>query len=232
MRIKYIYLTVLFFLSYNFCFSQKIKTYTIKPGESVTEVIAKKDQYLYDGFQKGIVFFKSGAKSATRLNFFLIGEELHFITETADTLAVANPVEISSVSIGRDIFYFDTDRYLEQDTVIGETILATSFFIGTINTEKIGAFGSTTDGGTDSYGSFVAPSGKVDLTPQVITTLALKRSLYIGDKYKKFIPVNKRNIYSVFSKKEQALKKYLSERTVDYFSRADIIQLVTFMSEQ
>lgn len=232
MLIRHVYLVILFLLGFNYGFSQKIKTYTIKPGESVTEIIPKKDQYLYDSFQTGVVFFKNGAKSTTRLNFFLIAEELHFITETADTLAVANPVEINSVSIGNDIFYFGQDRYFKQDTVIGETVLATSFFFGAINSEKLGAFGSTTDGGTDSYGSFVAPTGKVDLTPQVITTLSIKRSLYIGDRYKKFIPVSKKSIYSFFSKREQALKKYLSEKTLDYFSRTDMIQLLAYMSQQ
>lgn len=213
--------------------SQTLKTYTIRPGEKVASVIPVSDQYTYEQFQNGAVVFKNGYKSKALLNYNILSQELHFITNNRDTLAVSNPVEISNVVVGGDVFFYEGTRFVKQDTVIGEVTVAKSVFFGTRDIKKMTAFGSAADGGVDSYELFLpSTNNKMAITPQVLTTLVIRESLYIGDKYKHFLPVNKKNLFLFFAEKEQALRKYLSDRTVNYHSRSNLVDLLVYMSQQ
>jgi hypothetical protein len=213
-------------------FSQNKKTYTVKPGEKITSIIPLKDQYSYVSFQNGEVLFKNGYRSAALLNYFIISEEFHFITKTSDTLAVSNPSEISNIVIGNDTYYHGANKFLKRDTVIGEITIATSMFFVMGDIKKIAPFGSYGDGAVDSYELFLpSTNNKMSITPQVLTTLTIRKSLYIGDKHKRFVPVSKKSIFSLFAENENYLQKYLSTNRVNFYSRKDVIDLLVYMQQ-
>lgn len=233
MRLKCLYSFLFICFIWQSVFSQITKTYTIRPGEKVTSIIPLVDQYMYANFQNGSVLFKNGYKSKALLNYYIISQELHFITKNSDTLAISNPAEISNVVIGNDYFFYEGSCFVKQDTVIGEITIALSFFFGTKDIKKITAFGSAADGGVDSYELFLpSTNNKLSITPQVLTTLAIGKSLFIGNKYKNFVPVTKKNIFSLFAEKERILRKYLSDKTVNYYSRKDVVNLLIYMNQQ
>lgn len=212
--------------------AQKIKRFTIMPGENILEVIPKQELYAYESFQKGTIWFKNGAKSTASLNYSFLFEEFHFINSKGDTLAIVNPGEVKTAVIGQDSFYYAGNRFVKKDTAIGEMILSTAAFFATTDRRKIGAYGTTTDGGTDSYTSFDSPTnGRLELTPQIITVLTRTRAMFMGDKFNRFLPVNKKNIFSFYPEKEQQLIRYLQKNNVNFFSRRDIIDLIIFMSK-
>ena len=152
------------------------------PGENIIEVIPKKELYINPGFQKGVVYFKDGAKSPAMLNYHLVFEEMHFIDAKGDTLSLLNPAEISSVSIGKDQFYYEGRRYVKLDTLIGDTKLASAVFFAVLKKQKMGAYGNTTDGATGSMNSFVTlNNSKLELIPQSVTTIARQNVFFIGN---------------------------------------------------
>jgi hypothetical protein len=212
-------------------FSQTKKTYTVHPGENVTSVIPLADQYSYGQFKNGQVSFKNGYRLTALLNYFIISEEFHFITKTSDTLAVSNPAEISNIVVGNDTYYHHDDRFLKVDTVVGEATVATSQFFVMGDVKKTRPFGSYGDGSVDSYEIFLPSTGtKLGLTPQVKTTITMRESLYIGDKYKRFLPVTRKNVFSFFPEKQNLLKRYLSTNNVNFYSRKDVIDLLAYMN--
>ena len=228
----YLTLIISIVFSLQYAFSQVRKTYIVKAGEKVTNIIPLRDQYSYEHFQNGQVSFKNGYRSSALLNYFIISEEFHFITKTADTLAVSNPAEISNIVVGEDTYYQHGEKFLKVDTIIGETTIATSLFFMMGDVKKVAPFGSYGDGAVDSYEMFLPPSGsKLGITPQVMTTITMRRSLYIGDRYKRFVYVNKKNVYSLFAEKQNLLKKYLSDNDVNFYSRKDVIDLVAYMKQ-
>ena len=70
---------------------------------------------------------------------------------------------------------------------------------------------------------------KVKYSPNSVTTAAFKRVMFISNKFGHFIPVTKKNIYSLYARKERKLRLYLQNRFVDFSSRKDLIALIAFM---
>lgn len=116
--------------------AQRSGQYTIMRGENIIEVIPKKELYIYPGFQQGVVYFKDGARSSAMLNYHLVFQEMHFIDAKGDTLSLLNPAEISSISIGKDQFYYEGKRYVKLDTIIGSTKLASAVFLRYLSSKK------------------------------------------------------------------------------------------------
>lgn len=224
-------MVVVFFAVLTFCgFSQKTKYYTIQPGENILDIIPKSEMYEYPAFQSGVVYFKNGKRSAAKLNYNFAHEEILFITNTSDTLTIINPEEVRYVSIGKDEFYYATNRFVKLDTTIGKVKLGIAGFFAIVSKKRIGAYGSTTDGGSDSYGSYVVPNNaKLELIPNVVTTVTYSKALFIGNRFNQFIPVNKKNIFSFYPEKEEKLKQYLKDHKVIFSEYEHVISLVKHM---
>ncbi|HLO39161.1 MAG TPA: hypothetical protein VK173_11745 [Lacibacter sp.] len=203
----------------------------MQPGESVLDIIPKSEMYEYPQFEQGVVNFKNGKRSVAKLNYNFVHEEILFITAQGDTLTIINPEEVKNVVIGSTEFFYSPGRFVKLDTTIGEIKLTTAGFFSTISKRRIGAYGTTTDGGSDSYGSYIVPNNtKLELTPNVVTTVAYSKALFIGNKFNQFIPVTKKNIFSFYPEKEAQLKKYFQTKEVNFSSREDIIALVAYMA--
>jgi len=215
-------------------YSQKTKYYTIEPGESILKVIPKADFYEYPKFEKGFVYFRNGVKSTSPLNYNFIHEEIYFLDNKGDTLAMSNPEEVKMLTIGNDIFYYADKRFVKSDTVIGEVKLAIATFFTLVSNKKIGAFGTTRDAAySDSRGTFVMITERdLNIVPQVITTIARQQALYIGNKFNKFHPVSKKNVFEFYAEKQRQLKEYLKENKVDFTSRQEVINLILYMNKQ
>jgi hypothetical protein len=71
---------------------------------------------------------------------------------------------------------------------------------------------------------------KLDLTPNVITTVVYRKALFVGNRFNQFIPVNKKNIFSYYPEKEEKLKRYLKDRKVNFSAYEDIIALIKHMN--
>lgn len=211
---------------------QAVKFYTIQPGGNLLDVVPQNEMYEFSQFEEGIVFLKNGVNSSAKLNYHFIFEEILFIDANGDTLTIANPEEVKYVYIGKDQFYYATNRFVKLDTTIGDIKLAIGSFFTTVNTKKIGAFGTSTEGAGVSQGGFIAPDGrKMNLTPNVITTIAYKKALFIGSKFNQFTPINRKNIFSIYPEKEAELQRYFSENKVDLSQYNEVIDLLTYMSK-
>ncbi|MEJ8842363.1 hypothetical protein WG954_08210 [Lacibacter sp. H375] len=226
---KYIFL-LLFIGIYFISYTQAPKKYIIQPGETILEVIPKNETFEYLKFEQGVVYFRDGKRSSAKLNYSFVYEEMLFIATNGDTLTILNPGETSSVVIGKDEFYHAGIRFVKLDTAIGDVKLGVSNFFATLSKKKVGAYGTTTEGGTDSYSSFIVPNNtKLTLTPSIVTTVARRKALFIGNKFNQFIPVTKKNIVSFYPEKEAQLKKYFQGKEVNFSSREDIIALIAYM---
>ncbi|QNA45137.1 hypothetical protein [Lacibacter sediminis] len=225
------YVFLLLFIGFRFLsFTQASKKYIIQPGESILEIIPQSEAFEYSKFEQGVVYFKDGKRSSAKINYNFVYEEMLFIAANGDTLTILNPGETSSVVIGKDEFYYTGVRFVKLDTAIGNVKLGVSSFFAVLSKKKVGAYGTTTEGGTDSYSSFIVPNNtKLTLTPSIVTTVTRRKALFIGNKFNQFIPVTKKNIFSFYPEKEEQLKKYYQRKDVNFSSRKDIIELIAYM---
>jgi hypothetical protein len=216
--------------------SQRANTYKIMPGERILDIIPPEEVYQYKQFQNGVIYFKSGVKSSAKLNYSFLTEEFLFIDTKGDTLSLANPGDVKTAVIGADHFFYTGNRFVKQDTLIGENMLAVTAFFTTSDRRRVSAFGTTTDAGSDSYSSFEGGSfggqnaQRFELTPQVITILSRKQVLFIGNKFGRFVPVDRKNLFLFYAEQQPKLKAYLDSREVNFYSRKSMIDLVAYMN--
>ena len=225
------FFTILFAMAFIENYAQEIKYYTVKPGENIFDKVPAEELYAYDQFEEGIVMFKNGNKYGAMMNYHFFYEEMVFINGEKDTLALLNPEEVDCIYIKGDQYYYANERFVKFDTTIDKTKLAFAGFFTTVSIKKLGAYGTTVEGSMNQFVGFTSPNGrKVDLTPNTVTTYSFRKTLFIADRFNKFVPVNKKSIYSLFPEKEGQLKKYLQNKEVDFFSRKDIVDLLIFIS--
>ncbi len=225
-------LIFIFILSSSLTFAQKGKYYTIQPGEPMQSVVPFNDAYAYSQFETGSVYFKNGTINSAKLNYNFLFEEMLFLHPSGDTLTFNNANEIKVILIGKDTFYSVDKRFVKLDAVFGEIKLATATFFTTVSKRRIGAYGSTIDAGSDPYALLMAPTNnRLGLVPQVVTLIAVGNSLYMGNKFNEFQPINRRNVLSFFPEKETEVKKYIQTNNVNFFSRSDVLGLIEFMSK-
>ena len=67
-------------------FAQPGKTYTIKPGENIINVISVNEIFKYPSFVIGTVIFKAGHNVRSRLNYNSLIRQIFLRTITGDSI--------------------------------------------------------------------------------------------------------------------------------------------------
>src|SRR5678809_1505707 len=80
---------------------------TIKAGNKVSDVLTSADIYYYPQFITGQIFFKEGERVVVDMNYNHLFDQMLFINDKADTLALADEKTIKYIVILRDTFYYD-----------------------------------------------------------------------------------------------------------------------------
>ncbi|HLP38618.1 hypothetical protein [Lacibacter sp.] len=215
-----------------YVYGQKAKTYIIQPGEPMQNVVPFSDANAYSQFQNGVVYFKNGTASSARLNYNFLFEEMLFIRPQGDTLTFDNSNEVHFIQIGKDTFYSAFNRFVRVDTVFGEIKIATATFYRAVSKGRVGAYGSPMLSGSDPYALLLAPTNnRLGLIPQVVTTISIGQSLFIGNKFNEFQPVNRKTVLAFYSEKEAAVKHYIQTHNTDFSIRKDVFALIEYMSK-
>lgn len=213
-------------------YAQGNKSFTILPGENILSVIPSAERMAFPDFQRGVIFFENGARSTASLNVSFLTQELLFINATGDTLSLSNAKEVKWVQTPSDPLYNASGRFVKKDTVIGNFTLAVNYAFSTGDRRKVGAFGTTTDGATDSYIALDAANiGITDVTPQVKVVLLRKPLYYLGNSDMKFLPAGKKQFTALFPGKQALINRYLQENQVNFSSRSDLIALLAFLQQ-
>jgi hypothetical protein len=211
---------------------QKIKTFTIQPGEPMQNVVPFSDANAYSQFQPGLVYFKNGTASTAKLNYNYLFEEMLFLRPQGDTLTFDNSNEVQYVQIGNDTFYSASNRFVRVDTVFGEIKIATATFYRVVSKGRVGAYGSPMLSGSDPYALLMAPTNnRLGLVPQVVTTIVMGQSLFMGNKFNEFQPVNRKTVLGFYTEKEGAVKQYMETHNTDFSKRKDVLALIEYMSK-
>ena len=162
--------------------------WTVKPGESIRDVLGDSVIYRYPQFIEGKVFYKDGSASRGLLNFNFITGEMQFIAPSKDTLALANEVTIKYITIQSDTFYFDK-VYIELIHSSSQAKLGKLEIIKRGDVKKEAAFGqmsSTT--AIDAMSSLYGARQTYKLAEQSTITLQRKTWFFVGDSTNHFLP--------------------------------------------
>ncbi len=215
-----------------FTFSKSIaqvrKTYTVKPGEKISESLPKEALYLYPQFKDGVVNFKNTNVGASRLNYNRLLDEIQFIDEKGDTLSLADDAIISSVYIDRDTFYY-YQGYVKMISDVKKVKFAIKKKLALSNKQKVGGMGELSSASIDTYEKMSTDQGIKDIISTQLLTFSEYTNFFIGDFYNHFKPLNKKTLLNMFAKQQTIIEIYLSENSINFFKEEDVKKLIGFL---
>jgi hypothetical protein len=207
--------------------AQTSNIYKVAPGERVDYALLKANAlYQYPQFADAQVALKNGTSGTVRMNYNQLLGDMQFINGKGDTLSLDNENEVASIVIAKDTFVF-SDGYVqllhESNVRIGKKTM-----LKIADRKRIGGMGEVTDGST-MYTSMYSKFGVKDLVPTEALTFYKVSMYFIGDRFNKFKPLNKKNLYAFYAKQEQQIEAYLQANPVNFNQEADVLRLVDFL---
>jgi hypothetical protein len=207
--------------------SNGTKSYKVQPGQRVGEALLHNGLYQYPAFKQAEVHYKNGSSGSGLLNYNRLTGEMQFIDAKGDTLALINEDEIATISIGKDTFYY-SQGYLQQ--IDDFTVrFARMTMLEQTNRQRIGAYGQPNAAAVTTHTSVATNQGFKDIVPQEILTFQEKSIYYIGDRFGRFKPLNKKTLLNFYSKKEGAVSDYLKANPVNFVQEEDVMRLIGFL---
>ncbi len=226
-------LFLLFLLNSLGLWAQDSTVVNIRAGSSYKDVLNSGEILLYPQFLTGSVFFRDGTKSIATLNYNSFTDQMLFIDYKKDTLAVADEMTISYISIAEDTFYYN-EGYLKLVTSNSLIKLAERQAWEQIDIRKVGSHDRpATTFAVASYSSLTDWFGSTKSLILNEDLVIRKRAIYFfGDKYDHFMRADKKNLLAVFSRQERIILNYLKTNKTRFDSRSDLIALTRFLQSQ
>jgi len=205
---------------------------TIKAGSKIKDVLTATDIFFSPEFVRGSVFFKNGVVATAMMNYDNLGDQMLFIDLKGDTLALDAEKTINFIALDKDTFYY-ADGYLRLVASNSIVKLVERKIWRVADIRKIGAHNipaKTFD--VSSYSTLTNGYGKAyELILNEDMVLRKKAQYYFGNMYNRFVPASKRNLLSLFPKKEDILVKYLKENNVNFNKEDDLQKLAQFLEQ-
>jgi len=221
-------------ISYSGLWAQDSMLVTIKAGNRVKDVLSPSEIYYYPQFTNGKVFLKDGSRAGAKMNYTRLYDQMLFINDKGDTLAVTDVKNIEFIVNDWDIFFYNGGylRLVADDTVIK---LAEKQIWEVADIRKMGTFNTPTNTvaitsvGYFSDGRDAAKSKELILNAE--TLLRKETQYYFGDKYNHFVRASKKKLMDLFPKDEQRIENYLKENKVNFDKKDDLEKLCKFLHQ-
>jgi len=223
-------LTILFlFLLHTSCAFAQDSVYIISAGTKVNGVIPTKEQYYYSQFLNGTAYFLDDRKVETRMNYNGLSDEIHFINERGDTLAIDNELTLKLVCIDKDTFYFETGflMLLRSNSTV-KLAVKRGFKLVDKKTET-GYDLPSSSSSVSSLSSF--NDGKVSrqLVSKQQVIVAKTTQYYFGNRFNGFTIANKKNLLNLFHGCATRIAEFSRKNKIDYNNPHHLEKITDFV---
>lgn len=213
-------------------FAQKsIERIVIQGGSSAWENFYR-EIYRYPSFEWGLVEYKNSRQFKGLLNYNKVLGTVQFIDEKGDTLAMNNEDQIKVITIGKDEFFYVAPDCLQEVKDGGKIKLVKNERIRIADKQKVGGLGITNSTGTiesiDRLDTKVNYN-QIDINEKLLLSKTTK--FYIETEKNELVPASKKNILSLFSRHESAIKEYIKKNQVDFSREDDLAELTGYLSQ-
>lgn len=206
----------------------------VKTGERIEDVLKQSDMFYYPQFVYSKILFKDGKVADPYMNYNRLYDQMLFISEKGDTLALSDVKNIEFIVNDWDVFYYNGGylRLIADDTVIKLAEkqvweIADIRKIGTFNTPKNTVAITSVD--YFSNGQDAAKSKQLINNEELI--LRKDTQYFIGDKFNHFFHANKKKLLDLFPNDEQRIEKYINENKVSFEKKEDLEKLCKFLQQ-
>ena len=207
---------------------QTPQTITMDNNKISSDAIKPELQYVFPDFQSGRVVMKNKSQVKCQLNYSFLHDEVLFINEKGEKMALANPEDISEVYIANRLFIPKLKGYYE---VIerGAVNLVYKWTCNIAEKGKEGALGITTDAPSVvqmNRMSFDAREWKLDVDKEAVVSVEVVPYLKIKTKY--IIVKGAKDFYRAIPGKKDEIKMYINQNPVDFKKEADLRRLTEY----
>ena len=226
---KKIYLPILLLLSSIHNFAQtEIKA--VKADENLDQVFTTKDLYRYPMYQMGQVHFRDGSIADAKLNYHKFFNQVMFIDQTGDSLALGNPETIRVIVIGKDSFYYNKELFIEQVANYKSALVGRRQLLKEIDEKKTGAYGSSyTNNSTTTNKNYYTVDGRPRLNVGESTLFSQTTEYYISYKKNDFVPLTKKNIEKLYPSRSKEIRDFIKENNIDFSKEESLRKLMQFL---
>jgi len=207
--------------------AQDSKSFVVKPGMSVSEVLLPQEIFRYPTFKEGIVMMKNGRPAKGNMNFNYLAREMQFLNR-GDTLALSQEDQINYIAIGTDTFFYNKG-YLEKLATTPDFTLVKRTYFKDLH-KKMGGYGqASATAAITSYSSIAINNKSYDLKVAEELELVKSTDYLLLDKEGNLIPADKKNLLKLTSHKDK-VNEYIKDRQVRFTNEKDLVTLVNLMA--
>ncbi len=240
--VKHLILLVTFILLAISVSAQENQHFIVRPGDIIIDRIPLTNRYRFEQFRRARAHFVNNATASGHLNYNLLYGEMQFIDPTDDTVSLANEQMLEKISFEDTDYIFDPEnnRYLE--------VLAGDQHIRLTRHLRMRLLEHDVKS-MDGYVSTLNPNlsrAVYDLDNRVHQTtlreffesraqhpmlFSTHEVYYFVDKNNVAWPVKKSSLHRIFPDHRREISDYLSNHTIDFTSKEDLIQLISFCNQ-
>lgn len=229
--VKYLTFLFLFLIGHHVVTGQKKRFVTVQAGNNIMDILPASEIFLYPQFRSARVFLRNGTMTDTRLNYNRLVDEMHFIDQKSDTLALDVEKDIKYIVVGSDTFCYD-EGYVRIISP-GKSIKLAIRDVWVISeTRQRGAYNSTnTSVGMQSFKSMEQGGRLYDLVVDEDIILKKMEKYYFGDAFNQFVVASKTNLMTLFPKEQQRIGAYLKANRINFNDQKDLEKTVQYLEE-
>jgi|WetSurMetagenome_2_1015567.scaffolds.fasta_scaffold70508_1 hypothetical protein len=193
-----------------------------------SDAIKPELQYIFPDFQNGKIIMKNQTEVKCKLNYSFLHDEVLFINENGEKMALANPEDISEVHIANRTFIPGLKGYCEviERGTIG---LVYKWTCNISEKGKEGALGITTDAPSVvqmNRMSFDAKEWKLDVDKEAVVSVEVIPYLKIRSKYVSL--KGAKDFFKAIPGKKDEIKTYIDQNPVDFKKELDLRRLTQY----
>lgn len=228
------WLLILIFLLYaSFTFAQNApKVYRTKNGTNVSKNIPYQEQYQFEEFMPGKVYFRNGRVANSRLNYNFFYGEIEFIDPKKDTLLLNDKDYMDSIAVGSDIFYYlPKQGHVREIKNYGKIKLAEKQTLAVLDNERESAFNHySATSAISNYKTFSNQNGSQWMKPTDKVVFKRKSENFFIDRNQRFYVPSKASLLKLFRDNDKQIIEYIKVENIDFSKQSDLIKLLDFCS--
>ena len=183
--------------------------------------------YRFSSFNEGAIIFRSGIMTAARMNYNISFDEIHFIDQHGDTLALAAPASINFINLNGSRFYYDKGFIQAIDNFNGLVLGFKQVLFA--QQQRKGEYGRVSPQEEVSAFHFFRGNGqKYTLAENEEVQVYAREYYFLGNADGSFSKAGRDYFYLQFPQHRSAITRFLKTHHSNFNQLDDLLLLLAF----
>ena len=213
--------------------AQTNQSFTLKAGQSLSEVLPDDQIYSYPDFAEGTVHYSDGTTSTANFNYNVVLAKMEFINSRKDTLVITNSQVIDSIVVSNDTYFVSEDKYFRKLAGKENLFVFEREYLKLSDVKSPGAYGTSS-----STASTVGISQYTFQDREQFQNFKIDKDLvysihvdhfFKGDENEFYAP-RKKKLLNSFPEHSKTIKEFIKSHSTKFNDGDDLIALTEFIN--